>query len=90
MSRSLKKSTYSAICLFKARSMRNSKAINRRQVRRIAKERIRGAEDFDALILPVRLDETMDRWEYPDDGRKWFSLRELIADGFYDHKTMSK
>lgn len=70
--------------------MKSSKAINRRQVRRITKERIRGAEDFDALILPVRLDETMDRWEYPDDGRKWFSLREAIADGLYDHKTMSK
>ena len=90
MSRSLKKSTYSAICLFKSRSMRNSKTINRRQIRRIAKERIRGAEDFDALILPVRLDETMDRGEYPDDGRKWFSLKEAIADGFYNYKTMSK
>lgn len=90
MSRSLKKSTYHAIGGFKARNMKSSKAINRRQVRRITKERIRGAEDFDALILPVRLDETMDRWEYPDDGRKWFSLREAIADGLYDHKTMSK
>ena len=73
MSRSYKRTPVSGWAL--SESNKEAKKVNQRMMRRASRIMLHSAQDFDALVLPRRLDEMMDRWDYPDDGKTYFGER---------------
>lgn len=68
MSRSRKKNQYTA-WVRGFSSNKTDKQRNQRMLRRAAHIMLHSASDLEAIILPYKLEEFMDRWDYSDDGR---------------------
>ena len=68
MSRSYKKHPYTSwTANFKSNEL--DRKMNHRMMRRAARMMLHAADDIEEVILPQKLDEFMDRWDYADDGR---------------------
>lgn len=68
MSRSFKKHQYTSWTRnFKSNELDRKR--NHRMMRRAARMMLHSADDIEEVILPQKLDELMDRWDYADDGR---------------------
>lgn len=74
----------------KKEETKKAKRENNRRLRRIAKYKLSAASDHDAIVIPERLDEVMDRWEYPDDGKAWYDVRGMVEAGRPRHKILKK
>lgn len=88
MSHSRKKNSYGPNS--GSESNKKAKQENNRRLRRIAKYKLSAASDHNAIVIPERLDEVMDRWEYPDDGKAWYDVREMVEAGRPRHKILKK
>ena len=62
------------------RGIKKDKIRNNHLLRRHSKQILKACEDYENLILPEKLEEVMNRWDYLDDGRWKSSLKEIYAD----------
>lgn len=88
MSRSRKKNPFGPIAC--SGSNKSAKQVNNRLLRREAKIKLNTASDHDAMVLPERQDEVMERWDYPDDGKARYDVKALIDAGYPRHKILKK
>lgn len=90
MSRSVKKNPFGPIAC--SWSNKSAKRENNRRLRRKAKLAIANVLDFDAMLLPERKDEVMNRYDYPDDGKHYYGryLTWLQSEGFCTQKVIGK
>lgn len=73
-----------------SKSNKKAKQENNRRLRRIAKYKLFVASDHDAIVISEKLDEVMNRWEYPDDGKAWYDVKELLENGYPQHQLLMK
>lgn len=88
MSHSRKRNSYGPIASSSSNKM--AKQENSRRLRRKAKIGLNTSPDHDAMVLPERQDEVMDRWDYPDDGKTWYDMKKMVEAGWPRHKILKK
>ena len=81
---------YSITCAGWNGSLKNDKRRNNQLLRAKAKQKLRGTEDYENMVLPEYLDEVMDRWDYIDDGRSYYPLREILSGASKPWKYLRK
>lgn len=59
------------------RGIHDCKKYNNRLLRSKAKSRLKNCVDYDDLVLPEKLEEVMERWDYRDDGRYYINLKDI-------------
>lgn len=74
---SVRKNTYSSVVAYSGAVSKDRK-LNNRMMRRIAKYLINSCEDHEALILPIRLDDVMERTKYRDKVKVWNDPVKLL------------
>ena len=79
MSRSKRKTfEYSITCAGFNRGIKKDKIRNNQNLRSKTKQILRICEDYDNLILPEKLEDVMERWDYRDDGRWRCNLEDIF------------
>ena len=62
------------------RGIHNDKKENNRRLRRKANLKIKEYSEDSNIILPIKLDEVMERWSYRDDGKTRSSLKYILEE----------
>lgn len=62
------------------RGIHNDKKENNRRLRRKTNLKIKEYAEDSNLILPIKLDEVMERWSYRDDGKTRSSLKYILEE----------
>lgn len=88
MSHSRKKRPFGPIAC--SESNKAAKRENNRRLRRKAKLILTRSSDHDAMIVPQRLDEVMERFDYPDDGKTRYDVGSLVDAGYPPHRILAK
>lgn len=70
---------YSFTCSGFNGSLKKDKRINNQRLRTVTRHRLRTAVDYEDLVLPERLEEVMERWDYIDDGRYYMPLWYILS-----------
>lgn len=88
MSHSRKKHPFGPIAC--SESNKAAKRENNRRLRRKAKLILTCSSDHDAMVVPQRLDDVMNRYDYPDDGKCRYDVRRLEEGGYPPHRILAK
>lgn len=79
MSRSYRRSNnYSCTVTGLNKGIHDDKKMNNRIFRSRAKRMLATCGDYENLSLPYKLEEVMERWSYRDDGRFYWSPRDIL------------